>query len=133
MEKNELQYVTKSQGIFLKKSGFDWKCDYYYCGENLVYTPGNANDPDLWAEPEHYCSAPTVALAIKYFRDKRKITCDINYAIRRDNQIKYYFRIHNPVIILGEEYDTYEKAESKLLSALFSTVTYSETISESDF
>jgi len=115
---NELQLVTFEQAERLKKIGFNWGVSHHYnlgveypfsnkVGENY-----NDNDGDL------YCSAPTVALALKWIRDIKGIQNAIEfYFVKKNSEASYQI-----VLSVGrnhpELWNTYEYAESALLDEL---------------
>jgi len=138
MEKKQLQLVNFEQAKRLKEVGFDFVCDYYYCNANR-----NVNgDLELMSESEfmtksnfnakQYCryhnnyddcipkfSAPSVALALKWCRDKKCITYEIEvcrvgrYTCRYVNAQGEFVNANG-----GTVYNNYEAAESALLDEL---------------
>ncbi|OJV40852.1 MAG: hypothetical protein BGO29_14895 [Bacteroidales bacterium 36-12] len=138
MKTNELQLVSFEQARKLKRMGFDWECDHLYNGELLVRTDcffdrkdldiklySNWNDAGYdWNDgvEKEWTSAPTVTLALKWFRDTKNLTCWIDR-----NATGYYFGIskvdNGTTIYLSYEekeleFETYEQAESALLDEL---------------
>jgi len=130
----QLQLVTVEQAKKLKKLGFDWKVYCFYLHEG--YEPSepilqydhnienfNKNEDDI--QNDYYCyyfSAPSVAHALKWFRDVK----DVDYSIIKHHSIKkyYYFgwTIHRPDqscrAKASKSIATYEECESALLDAL---------------
>jgi hypothetical protein len=117
MNTKELQLVTYGQAVRLKKLRFKW-----YTATVYAINP-NDNKPELCDRGiaishrnKIICSAPTVALALKWFRDEKNIVgylyksmydrfCLSIYSEEQENYTRYKF-------------DTYEAAESALLDAL---------------
>ena len=131
MKDNQLQIVSYSQAVKLREAGFDWNTSHYYekVMVNGLYRDIE-NDRVLknsfiadWGK--YKLSAPTVALALKWFRDVKGLTafCDDKYhgwhyeiysigcdAIRIDgNDLRIFF-------------ETYEEAESALLDELLTII-----------
>jgi hypothetical protein len=124
MKKKELQLVSFEQAKKLKELGFDWKLQIMYdvpsqalCYSTKLTNPFQIKD---WNNTEGRCiSAPTVALALKWFRDVKSIDCGVNF-----------FDVVNPIyegcysISRTTKYPKeakshiYEEAESVLLDAL---------------
>jgi len=126
--KKELQLCSFGQAIRLKKAGFDWNVTHFYiktdrskeaypfwvnygCYQYGI-DPQNFNSK-LWTFKGVF-SAPTVALALKWFRDEKKIqnaVCIKDY----DGNFDYYYIVPSESC---DDYDTYELAESALLDEL---------------
>jgi hypothetical protein len=77
METKQLQLVTFEQAKRLKELGFDWETTYYYrkwYGDYQLREDHSSNF-NGWEETvdpkEKLMSAPTVALALKWFRDEK--------------------------------------------------------------
>lgn len=77
---NPEDYVPYPLALALKKAGFDWKCDHYYCAFD------NETDVRFWsihpAQSQNglrtsqntvVADAPTLAQAQKWLREKKKI------------------------------------------------------------
>ena len=127
MNENQLQIVNYSQAVLLRKFGFDWECNRYYYG----YPQTKLNPKGL---PNlGYCekrnsnitkgnySAPTVALALKWFRDVKGIGCSVTQVISIGKKSTYYSYSYN--LTYGcqfsiDRFDTYESAENALLDEL---------------
>lgn len=93
MNNNTLQIVSFEQAQKLKKAGFDWPCFRYYnmdcCSleddaDKYEYNWNTTCNTDVakrlyedeWVEVS-VCSAPTVALALKFMRDKHNLACAV--------------------------------------------------------
>ena len=119
MNTKELQLVTFEQARRLRAIGFDWFCEYYY------------NEGDIKNLVKFYCrnhsnsfqnSTPTVALALKWFRDVKGIIANIGYDVWLEPlEINFigscYLENGRRYINIGK-FDTYEDAESALLDKL---------------
>jgi hypothetical protein len=114
--KNQLQLVTYEQATMLKKLGFDIETYKYYCDKYPIHgiTLNDAYHFGNWNESDKNFSAPTVALALKWFRDEKDIEYSIEYGAN------YFWHIHNisheNTCDVGLE--TYDEAESALLDEL---------------
>jgi hypothetical protein len=75
-QQTQLQLVTFEQAKRLKKLGFDWKCGSCYDTQGKAWDlVGNIHSityPDI--------SAPTVALALKWAEDEKKIKSGLSPA-----------------------------------------------------
>jgi len=117
-ENNQLQIVTFEQAIRLKKLGFDWPCcDVYSYGNLCNSFCGNHND---WDEDDLE-SAPTVALALKWCRDVKRIVSHVG------NMLGYYgaYKKFGDMVETWIEttvFDSYEAAESALLDELLNII-----------
>jgi len=106
MNNKELQLVNHDQAILLKKVGFDWECCMRYEDDRLLKSFfSNHNILDDVA------SAPTVALALKWIRNK-----GITIALDGKYWCKYQKCFNHFEEML--RFDTYESAESALLDEL---------------
>jgi len=115
MENNQLQLVTNEQAQRLKKLGFHWKCSTMYSDERLSKSfYGNHNNWD----DDDLASAPTVALALKWFRDVKE-----KFGVLGIDECIDTVRFYNMV---GSEeskhFDTYDAAESALLDGLLTII-----------
>ena len=117
MEKR-LQIVNYEQAQRLKKAGFDWYVpDFYVENPNDFMLEKPVLTKIKWDELDTtniYYAAPTVALALKWFRGEKKIpnaVCikDFNW------EFEYYYIVPSEKC---DDYDTYEAAESALLDEL---------------
>ena len=78
----ELQIVNKEQAEKLKKLGFNWECQSYYIkrrNKNTATLTISSKAFDFNAEDACYFSAPTVALALKWIRDVKKVPNAVNF------------------------------------------------------
>ena len=110
MSKNmQLQNVTFPQAIRLKENGFDWMTDEAYDTKGKFCA--------MWVLYDiiDVCyRAPTVALALKWYRD----VMGIAGGIIRLSLGGFGFACDIESRSLMEKYDTYEDAESALLDAV---------------
>jgi hypothetical protein len=119
-EKEQLSLVSYGQAKRLNAVGFDWECSgYYWKSENR----GRGHEIINHNKYDDY-SAPTVALALKWFRDERNLT-----GLIARNATDWYFEIckagcgtsvyFSPDSFCYEDgFETYESAESTLLDEL---------------
>jgi len=125
MNKNnyQLPLLTFLQAKRLKELGFDWKVDNYFqlSADETVsrYRCNEATDVNNRYR-DGRISAPTIPLAIKWFRDVKKMYTDGGFYVPEKKWRFYYGQQSN---ILQEqrtdEYETYEEAERILLEKLF--------------
>ena len=100
---NRLQDVTHGQAQKLKALGFDWLSWVYCAGDD-----------------SHYCHGLTVALALKWARDVKKVLCGV-MPWESDSTPFYEGRICQSASLYAkptESFDTYDAAESALLDAV---------------
>ena len=119
MNANQLQLVTFEQAQKLKEAGFYWETDkcYYYNNESNISTE-NFGTCDYNNSKDFRCtSALTVALALKWFRDVKKITASI-VRYNDDGVIKWIGGYNEQKLKYTKMFDTYEAAESALLNEL---------------
>lgn len=138
-EAKQLQLVTFEQAKRLKELEFDWEVlDFYYmetdpddrCGE--ISTHPVQENLNKW---EGQCSAPTVALALKWFRDVKKsiyliepyigcgISDDDDLYVDYSSDCRIDINDEKDIVVKNEEnpfgfFDYYEAAESALLDEL---------------
>jgi len=111
----QLQLVTLEQAKKLKEMGFDWFTLHYYYNSNFDNYSLARRECEKVLESE--IPAPSVALALKWFRDEKRL----NYSIESDLT---KFGLHYEYDILGITFnkvtkcDTYEVCESALLDAM---------------
>jgi len=114
MEK-QLQLVTYEQAKRLKELGFDWEASFAYHSQSQRLF----DKADIKYELTHFISAPTVALALKWFRDVKGVD---NYVIPHYNPTKQYYGGYEydngSKMETTEMYDTHEECESALLDEL---------------
>ena len=132
METKQLQLVTYEQAKKLKEVGFDYEVTHFYVKADIykqVFAFWNHTNIVRNSEKNYnhkdcngYISAPTVAHALKWFRDEKKrpiavcITDELEYYICPPLSIKYY--------------KTYEEAESALLDELLKFAVIGKSFSE---
>ena len=115
-DKNQLPLVSFEQAQLLKKAGFDWEVSHCYdkedgneCGGNIVAMNWNGRG-------SCYCSAPTVALALKWVRDIVCRNCGVAFSSYHQ---KYYITVYTCAVPLV---DSYDEAESKLLDIVLEEI-----------
>jgi hypothetical protein len=117
MEEKQLQLVSYEQAKRLESLGFDWEThDMYWSDGDLGDCMGlfNHNIEDLYNEKTY--SAPPVALALKWLRDKKKL---FGYVYRWTICNKYCFSFYlDNEIKYGQLFETWEDAEIALLDEL---------------
>lgn len=123
-----LQLVTIKQAKKLKKIGFDWECDRYYAlvtDYHNQWEKGRIYRNSCVNNVLEVASCPTVALALKWFRDIKndngEILCSVNG--EKPRNMEFYFSINsffksNFVDCEDIRYETYEDAESACLDEL---------------
>jgi len=115
MNENQLQLVTFEQAKRLKNFGFDWECNAKYEYELITDNIDLFNyNSQFWTY-----SAPTVALALKWFRDVHveKISILIDKLFNYSGE---YFDGKDEWIGTVS-FKIYEEAESALLDELLTT------------
>jgi len=132
----QLPLVSFEQAKRLKELGFDWECEQFYNGEKLTdyKTAGfdeecplknNYNDSGFdWNDgvEKEWFSAPTVALALKWFKKIKNIVCDVVYSECEERVgIFYCYRIYE-IDKISRLYSNYELAESVLLDELLTLI-----------
>ena len=121
MQETALALVSLAQAKKLKELGFDWEVLEYYEHDNLIhYNDEEINWNDSIRKYEVY-SAPSVALALKWFRDVKGVNTSLFRYIRYDGITYNTYSIENVCKLNNEDcnyYSTYEEAESALLDAL---------------
>ena len=127
-----LQFVSLEQAQKLKELGFDWKTDRCGCiiENKLRFDCDNCKyriDGCTRISLKWRIGVPSVALALKWFRDEQGVVCFVephgfvgayltfrcSYILHSNLGIKEYIRDENINF-----YNTYEKAESALLDRL---------------
>ncbi|MDR2127357.1 MAG: hypothetical protein LBP63_11090 [Prevotellaceae bacterium] len=122
MEK-QLQLVTYEQGQRLAKLGFDWKTQYYYRPRNEIplysdeqFNFNECNDDIIGS---YSCSAPTVALALKWIRDEKNIICETFTQFEKFRlNYKFRYRLNYAEVKSKTRFYDFEAAESALLNTL---------------
>ncbi|MDR0295173.1 MAG: hypothetical protein LBH91_03145 [Prevotellaceae bacterium] len=121
MEK-QLQLVTSEQAKRLKEAGFDWKTlvSYTYNGD-LTDVGDVIHKNTLF----HYVCAPSVALALKWFRDVKGVRCCVSIDVPDEWIGEYY---DDKRCEFTGSYEMYEAAESALLDELLTSIEKAKTI-----
>ncbi len=114
MDNKQLQLVTHEQARRLKKAGFNTPCSMYYASTGRVGQYGYLYDDN---QDDGGCSAPTVALAIKWLRDVKGI--DGNTLLNGKGRYFWYNPTRDDCSC---DFDTYEQAESALLDELLALI-----------
>ena len=109
------QLCSFEQAKRLKALWFDWNCTASYQKETKELTTQVEHSNTLY----YYFCAPTVALALKWFRDTKKIMA----AVGIDCNGKYSYHatvgsIFSPFNSENNFFDDYDLAESTLLDEL---------------
>jgi len=134
--KKELQLVSFKQAQRLKELGFDFETTHFYIEseeENNVYPfwrsiESYGRNIYNWNNKEDLISAPTVALALKWFRDvKGIVNCIKREIVENDGTIEYLGQFKN-MYLTDYTYDTYEAAEKALLDELLTLIENEEKI-----
>ena len=134
--KKTLSVVTREQAEKLKRLGFDWATDSYYEKDSgrVIFVPYNEDDlnSDVESISKDYTnciSAPTIAIALKWLRDKYGIYQSIY--VRSINKNIFGYSVGHSILLmdligcdLSEEFEienagtdgihglSYEEAES---------------------
>jgi len=126
MNTKELQLVTFKQAKRLKQLGFDLECYNYYdetqgnilCTNPLICYNDNHNGDNTYK-----ISAPTVAHALKWFRDAKEFYTSITFYFSSGQTLyEAVFLNKGGKIDSSIEFDTYEEAESALLDKLLTVL-----------
>jgi hypothetical protein len=122
MKTEQLQLVTFDQAKKLKSLGFSYVTSEWYDSRGKIhesYFKTNHNVDEKSSEKK--TGAPTVQLALKWFRDEKNVIGHAYYDT--DDYTYYFYRQGMYCNIYG--FDSHESAESALLDELL-------TISEND-
>lgn len=142
---NTTDYVSYPIALALKKHGFDWECHYHYDsdrGAHIIEPNYTANDgedcqyitsDDLLEDNNgwQYCSAPSLAQAQKWLRDRCGIHINVciysDYSTDADGKVcdRWDFWGFDLYAVSGGEmmedgdgeYDSYEQALSAGIAA----------------
>jgi hypothetical protein len=124
MKEKELHLTTIEQAKRLKALGFDWETRSYY---STLHNEGSvlkefscACQWNSGTGSGKTTAAPTVALALRWIRDKKKLknaVCLCKWSNTTDGSVR---EVYQPSIRckLGFEYSAYEEAESAMLDDL---------------
>jgi len=123
MKDKELQRVNFEQAQRLKAAGFEWECDYYYSYDEDYPEihdefPQRGNELFNYSHYQATHSAPTVALALKWMRDEKRLYFDIQHSAEIEKFSYYNFTLFEEFWTTSNDYKTYEVAESALLDEL---------------
>jgi len=125
MREQQLQIVNYEQAKKLKELGFDWivQTTYNKNTDVLNFEWNNYNDSNNYSGTcwTMLTSAPTVALALKWFRDVKGKIGIVEYRKEKDDWTEGGYHYHFSLIDMPQEIimcKTYESAESALLDAL---------------
>jgi len=113
MNTKELQLVTFEQAKRLKKAGFNWLTEDFYDKKGIYLI----DIEKCQNKRQNRYSAPTIALALKWFRDEKNQIGTVSIRYAGENTLKGFVGYINT----GEIYvlaDAYESAESALLDEL---------------
>jgi hypothetical protein len=123
MNKNKLQLVNFEQAKLLKEAGFDWATDYYYNIEDKSLEFFDFDTEENHNEYDDCYSAPLIPIALKWFRDVKKIrySIGIDYSILINGK---FLRRDVPTMVLPqyERFNTYEQSENALLDELLTII-----------
>ena len=99
MNKNQLQIVTNTQAKELYHLGFYWDVDYYYptVGNdwNIPHRLSTCEPININAMKDNKIAAPTVALALKWFRDILKVFYYVEFT---EDTKKTYEELENELL-----------------------------------
>jgi hypothetical protein len=122
METQELQIVTYEQAVKLKELGFDWECTHCYYNEQADEKPVKVIYKNHNNGSSFQYSAPTVALALKWFRDVKCFFGNVNFSTFYFRKGYYFdsFSFENRKIEMKSDhnFNSYEAAEIALLDEL---------------
>jgi len=134
MNETQLQLVTNAQAKKLYHLGFIWEVNHYYptVGDDWDIIHDLHQTLNVNQLYENKIAAPTVALALKWFRDVKKIIGEIGTYKYENRDIYYYFYgISAPTfkkpVDENASYKNYEAAESALLDKLL-TITENQNL-----
>ena len=114
---SRLSVVNKEQAIKLKELGFNWGCVKMY-GEVGGYAGLHNFDNYNKHNDENDCSAPDIALALKWCRDEKKIFVDVQSQLRPKDNYTFSWKMGSDGFEDG--YKTFEEAESEGLDFVLS-------------
>ena len=120
MNDEQLQIVSYDQAKQLKKIGFNWKTDFFYCKKGFLhrlFTP--QRNTNISRIDETHISAPSASLSLKFFRDVKKLRFTIS---EFDGWYRYIISGQAEHAFCSKMLPTYEKAESELLTTLLTLI-----------
>ncbi|MCL2040386.1 MAG: hypothetical protein FWG85_08185 [Bacteroidetes bacterium] len=131
MGNKTLQIVSYEQAQKLKKLGFDWECYLAYrIADNEFGKKSNEPVSYQGAVLEDYAHAPSVALALKWFRNVKRVNGSVFQAVSMHWHgllSKYGANPDEDVRIYSEPHIWYEHAETDLLDRL---ILFAEEVSD---
>ncbi len=124
MNNNQLPLVTDGQARRLKKVGFNIPCSMYYTSTGRTGQYGYLYDDN---QQDEGCSAPTVALALKWIRDVKGLpnAVETDFYTGRDltRSVTYFGRYTQGIAPMRTaHFNQYEAAESALLDELLTLI-----------
>jgi len=121
MNKKQLQLVSFEQAKRLKELGFDWITEYKHARHSYAHSDRSGFSIMKWGvfdvPNEMNCALPSVALALKWIRDVRKIENSVCFFDVITQGYEGCYNSTRNVVRLRRHY-TYEAAESALLDEL---------------
>ena len=121
MEK-QLQRVTEEQAKKLFDAGFDWECNHFYNKKGELKRSERTDTSFSYLSVARV-NAPTVALALKWFRGVKDIANSVGIVYDVNGYLKYRCCGEFEETVLGRKlYNTYELAESALLDELLNLI-----------
>jgi hypothetical protein len=120
MNDKQLQLCSFEQAKRLKNAGFDWEVQCYYKSKknNVLFFGQSLVDHNV---DDYDYSAPSVALALKWFRDVKGVVNAVNRE-EKDIGIIEYRGQFNDMYLTDFSFNTYESAESALLDELLTLI-----------
>jgi len=118
MNDKQLQLVTFEQAKRLKALGFDWETYNFYdkLQDNLLCLNPLICFIDNHNKDKKKYSAPTVALALKWFRDVKNIDSGVERISHKDK--RGWYLISKGFENYTDIFEDYESVESELLNEL---------------
>lgn len=122
-------FVTYEQAVKLKELGFDWKCYQFYNADKKLwsYTSiGYGDDCRDWNDNDYAiignaeCSAPTLAQAQKWLREKHYLSIEVYSSLDIDYNHEYDGFIKN----------LNDASEDEIEDSAISCKTYEEALSK---
>jgi len=96
MNNKELQLVTYEQAKRLKEAGFDWITEHAYIFYNDTDSLKLYGGYMYYSYEKNWFQAPSVCLALKWFRDVKYIYAEITMQLQGADWEFYYYV--NPVM-----------------------------------
>jgi len=124
MNTQQLQICSFEQAKKLKELGFGWwlnSCYYYNPKtEEIVFYKNNTTMFFCPKSSKRTFPAPTIALALKWFRDVKGIMCAVD--LYGSSHYHHVFYNKNTQVQIATIYKTHEAAESALLDELLTLI-----------